>query len=90
MDPTTDNKSNGNGATPTGSMIVPASLHLAIDFDFKTGQIKCQVSPANMVSYSQLISILGQLTTTFAQQNMQAEAAMMQREAARLTSTEKR
>jgi hypothetical protein len=82
--------SNGNAAPPLAAaappIILPAKLHLSITYEFAQSRLDCQVSPANCVSYSQLISILSQLITTFAGANMTAESEYFKQEAARVSN----
>jgi len=72
-------------AAPAPSLILPSKLVMSISYEFAQSRLDCQVSPANCVSYSQLISILSQLITTFAGANMTAEAEYFKREASRLS-----
>ena len=71
-------------AAPAPPIILPSMLRMSITYEFAQSRLDCQVTPANCVSYSQLIVILSQLITTFATQNMTAEAEYFKRETARV------
>jgi hypothetical protein len=80
-------KGNGNGVgivAGSPSLVVPAKVHIGVDFHFANGRIDCQCSPGNALTYSQLIGIFSQLITQFAQLNQQAEQALFRRETERL------